>query len=78
MISSGPNTPLCFFSFFKYVLKKFSIYLAASVLSCGMLGLFVAAFEISFFDQGSSPGPSALGACSLTHWTMREIPSLCF
>ena len=30
------------------------------------------AFSTKFPDQGSNPGPPALGAWSLSHWTTRE------
>ena len=33
----------------------------------------VAACGIYFPDQESNPGPPALGAHSLTHWTAREV-----
>ena len=45
------------------------------VVACGLLG---AACGILFPDQGSNPGPPALGARSLNHWTTREIPFICF
>ena len=33
---------------------------------------------IWFPDQGSNPGPLALGARNLSHWTTREVPTMYF
>ena len=46
--------------------KKYFIYLAVSGLSCGMRDLVP--------WPGIKPGPPALGAQSLRHWTTREVP----
>ena len=35
----------------------------------------VAARGIQFPDQGLKPGPPALAAQSLSHWTTREVPT---
>ena len=37
--------------------------------------LLVAARGIQFPDQGLKPGPPALAAQSLSHWTTREVPT---
>ena len=42
------------------------IYLAPQDLSCGMQDLVP--------QPGIEPGPPALGAQSLSHWTTREVP----
>ena len=44
----------------------FKIYLAAPALSFGLLDLVP--------WPGMEPGPPALGAWSLRHWTTREVP----
>ena len=46
------------------------IYLAAPGLSCGMWDLVP--------WRGIEPGPPALGAGSLSHWTTREVPGSSF
>ena len=40
--------------------------------------VFTVACGIQFPDQGSSPGPLALGAWSLRHWTTMVFPPLLF
>ena len=56
------------------------IYLAALCLSCGTGGLHCLTYDLccSMRDlvpwPGIEPGPPALGAQSLTHWTTREVP----
>ena len=42
------------------------IYLAALGLSCSMQGLVL--------SPRVEPGPSVLGAQSLSHWTTKEVP----
>ena len=60
----GGGTEVVFFSFF---LSFFN--LAALGLSCGMRDLVP--------WPGMEPGPPALGAQSLNHWTTREVPWGC-
>ena len=43
-------------------------YLATEGLSCGMLDPVP--------QPGIEPGPPALGAWGLSHWTAKEIPSM--
>ena len=50
------------------LLKCIHIYLAALGLSCSMQDLVP--------RPGIEPGPSALGAWSIGHWTTREVPSM--
>ena len=57
-------------AFFKYLF----IYLAAPGLRWGMWDLLIVACGLYFPDRGSNPGPPALGAWSLNHWTTREVP----
>ena len=45
-----------------------SLFLAVLSLSCGMRDLGP--------HQGLNPGPRALGAHSLSHWTTKEVPEL--
>ena len=40
--------------------------------------VLVAACGLYFPEQGSNPGPPALGAWSLSHWTTREVPGKFF
>lgn len=47
----------------------------SSAVACEPLA---AVYGIHFPDQGSNPGPSALGAWSLTHWTSGEILDVCY
>ena len=55
-------------------------------LCCGLWGLFLVAasriFSCGMWDLvpwlGIEPGPPALGAWSLNHWTTREVPALLF
>ena len=75
--------PFIYLCIFKYLF----IYLAAPGLSCGtwdlhcgMRDLLVVACELfscSMWDlvpwPGIEPGPPALGAWSLSHWTTREV-----
>ena len=56
-------------SSFLYIYFLF-IYLAAPGLSCGMGDLVP--------WPGIEPGPPALGAGSLSHWTTREVPGSSF
>ena len=52
---------ITFFSF------KYFIYLAVPGLRCSMWDLVP--------QPGIKPGPPALGAESLSHWTTREVPA---
>ena len=47
----------------------------SSAVACEPLA---AVCGIHFPDQGSTPGPSVLGAWSLTHWTSREVLDVCY
>ena len=58
-----PEMGILFLNRFK---KKLLIYLAVLVLSCGMRDLLL--------PPRVEPGPPALGAQSLSHWTTKEIP----
>ena len=60
-----PLAPTHLFFFFLNI--YLFIYLSVLGLSCGMRALLVAAC-------GIEPGPPALGAWSLNHWTTREVP----
>ena len=60
------------FSFFKKFILKF-IYLAVPGLSCGMQTLSCCMCDL-VPGPGIKPRPPVLGAQSLRHWTMREIP----
>ena len=64
----GQRTYRLLFFFLSLFKKKHIIYLAALGLSCGMWDLVP--------WPGIEPGPHALGAQSLTHWTTREVPRL--
>ena len=55
-----------FLPLFIIILKD--IYLFTSGLSCSMRDLRP--------QPGIEPGPPALGAWSLSHWTTREVPFL--
>ena len=61
-----------------YIYIFLNIYLfilAALGLSYSLQDLLVAAAcGIYFPGPGIEPGPPALGARSLTHWTTREVP----
>ena len=79
------NTSLSFFK------KKLFIYLAPPGLSCGIAGssIVVSAFRFFSCDMRTlscgmwdlvswsrmEPGPPPLGARSLSHWTIREVPN---
>ena len=53
----------------------FNIYLAAPSLSCALWTLSCAMWGL-IPCPGIQPGPPALEACSLSHWTSREVPSI--
>ena len=55
-------------------LLKYNIYSVILNLFLWLCWVLVAACGIYFPDQGSNPGPPALGAWSLSHWTTREVP----
>ena len=55
------------------MLLLFLIYLAVLGLICGMQDLLVLACGIQLPDQGLNPGPPALGASSLSHWTTSQV-----
>ena len=63
---------------YDYLLKKLFIYLYIYLsmlgLSCKHIGSLVVAWRISVPWPGIEPGPPALGARSLSHWTTREVP----
>ena len=71
---------------FIYLFIYLSTYLYLSIWLCWVLvaaarGVFVAAggiFSCGMWDlvpsPGIEPGPPALGAGSLSHWTTREVP----
>ena len=59
-----------FFSFFNLFTWLFWVLVAACKLGCGMWDLVP--------WPGIEPGPSALGARNLNHWTTREVPLLIF
>ena len=59
--------------FFQYLF----IYLAALGLSCGMQDLSCGMWDL-VPRPGIEPGPPALGARSLNHWTTREVPTWSF
>ena len=50
------------------------IYLAATGLSCNMWDLLSCCLWDLVPWPGIEPGPPALGAQSLSHWTTREVP----
>ena len=68
---------------FKVWLKK-KIYFAALCLSCGTGDLHCLMYDLccSMWDlvpwPGIEPGPPALEAKSLSHWTTREVPKFGF
>uniref|UniRef100_A0AC11EI58 EEF1A lysine methyltransferase 2 n=1 Tax=Ovis aries TaxID=9940 RepID=A0AC11EI58_SHEEP len=63
-------------------MQKHKIPLDASVLDIGTgNGVFLVELDLSLLCVGSSfltremePRPPALGACSVSHWTTREVP----
>ena len=63
-----PNIHHCYrLHLFYFIFKKYLfIYLAVPGLSCGMRDLVP--------WPGIEPGPPALGAWSLNHWTIKEVP----
>ena len=62
-----------------FFLKIYYIFiLAAPGLHCSTWASLVAACGILVPQPGMEPGPPALGAWSLNHWTTREVPSECF
>ena len=59
----------------------FNIYLASLGLNCSMQGLLVVEGELLIAVCGDlvpwpgiNPWPFVLGACSIGHWTTREVP----
>ena len=80
------------FPVFNLFFKKIFIYLAAPglnfvtwdllVVACGIFSCGTRILSCGMWDlvprPGIEPGPPALGAQSLSHWTAREVPSLCF
>ena len=61
----------CFFKFYLF------IYLAAPGLTCSVRALSCGIRDLVPWP-GIEPGPPALGAWSLNHWTTREVPKIKF
>ena len=78
MGGQGPLGP----AMFHYHLKKFFLILNFKKIFIYLFRLhwvLVASCLRDLVPQpGIQPGPPALGAQSLTHWTTREVPSLPF
>ena len=58
------------FRFVLFFSKYFCMYLTVLGLSCSMQDPLVVAHGIQFPHQGQNPGPTVLGAWSLSRWTM--------
>ena len=74
-----------FFGGLVWQLSKIYIYLfgcARSQLSCWIFSCHLKTLSCSMWDlvpwPGMEPGPPALGAQSLSHWTTREVPSVAY
>ena len=61
------------------VFLKIFFYLAVPGHSCGMQDLQSLSWCLKFGSlKGIKPGPPALGAWNLSHWTTREVPPVSF
>ena len=75
---------VCLFWLHRVLVVALGIFVVArGIFRCGMWDLLVEAcriFSCGMWDllpwPGIEPGPPALGARSLSHWTTREVPSL--
>ena len=80
--SSDSITWMSFFFFFKYLFIWLCWVLVETcgifVVACGILSWGMWALSCGVWDivpwPGIKPGPPALGAWSLSHWTTREVP----
>ena len=61
------------FSYHRILFLKIFIYLAVLSLSCSIYRIFSCGMWDLVPWPGIEPGPPALGARSLSHWTTREV-----
>ena len=66
------------FCLFIYLFRLHWVLVAALRIFVATLGLLVAACLWDLVPRsGIEHGPPELGAWSLTHWTIREVPEFC-
>ena len=67
------RTSLLLKTFYWFIWLHQVLVSARKIFSCGMWTLSCSMWDLDLWP-GIEPGPSALGALSLSHWTMREVP----